>query len=111
MWDDIVPVIFFLVACPFIVAGPLMVFLAVTGWQSMPARRRLIASIAIGVMATLSFLALFYISEFWVVRLYFVAVFWALNVPVIALIVLLRKSDRFVEAAARRQTFNKTSES
>jgi len=102
MWDDMVAVAFFLAACPFIVIGPLIVFLAIINWRPISPSARLATAIAILTMATLSLIALRHFSGFWTVRFYLVSVFWLLNVPLIGLIWLCRRSDRRVEAEAHK---------
>ena len=88
-------------ASPVILCGPLVIYLRTTAWQRSSSSKRLVTSIVAAAMAVVSFEALYYISEFWIIRLLFVAVFWLMNIPAIALIVVLRRSDRLVREAAR----------
>ena len=93
--------IFLLLACPLLLAGPLIVYLVGIGWPRSSPSRRIVTAIVLVVLALISLAGISEVAEWWWLRLIMLAGLWVTNLPIIMLIALLRRSDRDVKAAAR----------
>ena len=109
MWNAVMAIVFLLLACPLIVGGPLIIYVVATTWRRLSLKKRLVKSFVLATLALVSVNGLVFISEFWIVRLYIMGVFWLMNAPVIALVFVLRRSDRLVQAAMPSQAGGSTS--
>lgn len=87
-------------ALPMIFAGPLIVYLVAITWHGYSRVRQVSTAIVVAVLSIWSAIAVFGLSEYGWMRLFMLVGVWSINVPILLLIWLVRRSDRDVEAAA-----------